>query len=462
MSKKIKMQFTCQSCGSIFSKWAGQCVHCHEYNTIVQETVAPAQPALGHYTGEVAEVIAYNQIQAESVARFSSGNSELDRALGGGFVPGALCVLSGDPGVGKSTLTLQMMGALSSTKKCLYLSGEESLGQIKLRGDRMKISQASFLLAAQTELELILSLLAQHRPDVIVIDSIQTLHSQYVDQIPGSVNQIRHCAHALTRYAKQNHATVVIIGHVNKEGVLAGPKVFEHMVDTVLHLESDDQGRYRLLRTIKNRFGPVNELGILCMTQEGLKSVLHPSALFTNWQAKPTPGTAVTALWEGSRVLLAEIQALVVDSPQYQARRLVVGFDGSRLNMLLAVLSRLRDWPGSRFDVFLNVVGGLKIQETSADCALLAAVFSSVKNFIIPRDVVIFGEIGLGGELRPVQYAPERVKEALKHGYKKILLPKANSAGLSQYNQIFYLETVADLLELLPNLESIEEEEISS
>ncbi|NBV28622.1 DNA repair protein RadA [bacterium] len=455
MSKKAKIQYVCQACGSLAPRWTGQCAQCSEYNTISQEAilVSPNQSSQStHYAGSCAEVMHYDALTIESIPRFSSHNSELDRSLGGGFVPGALCILSGDPGVGKSTLTLQVLSSLSSTKKCLYVSGEESLSQIKLRGERLKIYQAPFLLAAQTELESVLTILQQHKPDFIVIDSIQTLHSQHVDQMSGSVNQIRYCAHTLTRYAKQHNATVLIIGHVNKEGVLAGPKVFEHMVDTVLHIESDDQGRYRLLRTLKNRFGAVNELGILCMTKEGLKPVVHPSALFTNWHADPTSGTVVTALWEGSRVLLIEIQALVVDSPQYQARRLVVGFDVSRLNLLLAVLSRLKDWPGSRFDVFLNVVGGLKIQETAADCALLAAVYASLKNIIIPRDVIIFGEIGLGGELRPVQYALERVKEALKHGYKKIFLPKANSAGLAGQSEVVFLANVSELLDQLSML----------
>jgi DNA repair protein RadA/Sms len=450
MSKKAKAQYVCQACSSLTPRWTGQCGQCGEYNTIGQETILVTPPQSGqasHYAGSSVEVMHYNSLTIENIPRFSAHNTELDRALGGGFVPGALCILSGDPGVGKSTLTLQVLSAISSTKTCLYVSGEESLSQIKLRGERLGIYEASFLLAAQTELEGVLKILQQHQPDFIVIDSIQTLHSQHIEQMAGSVNQIRYCAHALTRYAKQHHATVLIIGHVNKEGVLAGPKVFEHMVDTVLHIESDDQGKYRLLRTLKNRFGAVNELGILCMTKEGLKPVLHPSALFTNWQAAPTSGTVVTALWEGSRVLLIEIQALVVDSPQYQARRLVVGFDVSRLNLLLAVLSRLKDWPGSRFDVFLNVVGGLKIQDTAADCALLAAVYSSLKNIIIPKDVVIFGEIGLGGELRPVQCAIERVKEALKHGYKKIFLPKANSTGLTQQPEVIFLAHVSELLD---------------
>lgn len=433
-SKKARSCYVCKSCGHVAMQWMGQCPQCQSFNTLEEEQRSSSSKAGAHYAGSSAatEVVRYDAIEAQDVLRFSSGNPEFDRVLGGGFVPGSVCILSGDPGVGKSTLMLQILASLSPDFQALYLSGEESLSQIRLRGERLGMGEAKFHLATATHLETIESLLKKHQPKFLVIDSIQTLESDHLDAIAGSVSQIRYCAQVITRYAKQNHATVLMIGHVNKDGAIAGPKVFEHLVDTVLYLESDDQGRYRLLRTLKNRFGAINELGILCMTQEGLKAVKHPSALFTSHQAQAVSGTAVTALWEGSRVLLVEIQSLVVDSPQYQAKRLVVGFDAARLNLLLAILSRLNDWPGSRFDVFLNVVGGLKIAETAADAAVLAAVFSSFKNKILPRQWVFFGEIGLGGEMRPVQYAVERVQEALKHGYTKVFLPQANQAGLKE------------------------------
>ncbi|MBM4222379.1 MAG: DNA repair protein RadA, partial [Gammaproteobacteria bacterium] len=375
--------------------------------------------------------------------------SEVDRTLGGGFVPGSVTILAGDPGVGKSTLMLQLLAHLSKEYVCCYLSGEESLPQIKMRGDRLGLQHSRFFLGAQTELEQILDALAHKKPQFVVIDSIQTIFSSSIDGVAGSVTQVRHCAQLLTRYAKQNNVALLLIGHVNKEGNIAGPKVFEHLVDTVLYLESDDQGKYRLLRTFKNRFGAVGELGILCMMPDGLKPVLHPSAIFTNWQAKSVSGTTLTALWEGSRALLVEMQSLVVDSPGFQGKRVVVGFDLARLNLLLAILSRFYDWPGSRYDVFLNIVGGLKVQEPAADCAVLVAVYSSLKNWIIPKEWLIFGELGLGGELRPVQYAQERIAAALKHGYKKVLIPAGNAAGLKEYIAQGHVVLLSDLKELL-------------
>jgi DNA repair protein RadA/Sms len=447
--KKPKISFICQKCFAIHPKWMGQCAECAEYNSLKEEIITPSSSKSAHYAGDRTDFIAYKDIIMDDFQRFSSENTEVDRTLGGGFVAGSVCILAGDPGIGKSTIMLQIIDDLSQKLTCCYLSGEESLSQIKLRGERLGLVNPKFWLAAQTELEVILALLESKKPQFIVIDSIQTLHSQSIDGISGSVSQVRYCAQMLTRYAKAHNMTLLLIGHVNKEGSIAGPKVFEHIVDTVLYLESDDQGRYRLLRTLKNRFGPVNELGILCMTKNGLKAVTHPSALFTNWQATPVSGTALTALWEGSRPLLVEMQALVVDSPGYQGKRVVVGFDSARLNLLLAILSRINDWPGSHCDVFLNIVGGLRVQEPSADCAVIAAIYSSLKNLIIPRKWLIIGELGLGGELRPVQYAQERINEALKHGYEKILLPSANNAGLKDLIAAQKIILLANLGELI-------------
>ena len=324
---------------------------------------------------------------------------------------------------------------------------EESLSQIKMRGQRLKVSDANFSLLAQTSLEKLIAELEKFKPQFMIIDSIQTVCSEHIDQAPGSVTQIRIAAHRLTQFAKKHDCTIVLIGHVNKEGALAGPKVFEHIVDTVMHLETDDQGRYRLLRAIKNRFGPVNELGILSMQATGLKAVNQPSALFTSSGDESTSGSCLSAIWEGSRSLLIEIQSLVVDSPGFQARRLVVGFDVARLNMLLAVLSRINDLQVGRLDVYLNIVGGLKINETAADLALLAAIYSSYKKIHLDKNALFFGEVGLSGEVRPIQYAQQRVQAAKKHGIKKIYLPYNNSAGLKDDNSCVFIRNVKDFLE---------------
>lgn len=447
MAKKKKF-FVCSKCGQESIQWTGQCQGCGEYNTLVEQ-VPTSEPA-HHYAGQdIHEVISYDSIVVQDVERYSSGNSELDRVLGAGFVPGSIVVLSGDPGVGKSTLTLQTTAYLSDSRKALYVSGEESLSQIKLRGQRLKIDSASFSLIAETSLEKLLLELEKFQPQFMIIDSIQTLCSDHIDQAPGSVTQIRICAHRLTQFAKKNLCTIVLIGHVNKEGALAGPKVFEHIVDTVMHLETDDQGRYRLLRAAKNRFGPVNELGILSMQPTGLKAVSQPSALFTSSHHGNTSGTCLCAIWEGSRSLLIEIQSLVVDSPGAQARRLVVGFDVARLNMLLAVLSRLNDLQVGRLDVYLNVVGGLKINETAADLALMAAIYSSYKKTNIDKDTIFFGEIGLSGEVRPIQYAQQRVQAAKKHGIKKIYLPYNNKAGLSDDKSCIFIQNIKQFIDYI-------------
>ena len=449
MSKK-KTSYVCQKCGQISIQWTGQCHGCQSFNTLVEKEPEPTTKSSWHYAqSQTQEITSYDQVIVEKLTRFHSGNSELDRVLGGGFVPGSVIVLSGDPGVGKSTLTLQTVSFLSTLKSCLYVSGEESLSQIKLRGERLKITEANFSLLTQTSLEKLMHALENFRPDFIIIDSIQTLASELIDHAPGSITQIRQCAHRLTQYSKQHHCTTLLIGHVNKEGALAGPKVFEHMVDTVMHLESDDEGRYRLLRAAKNRFGPVNELGILSMQPTGLKPVTHPSALFTSSQSGESFGSVLCALWEGSRCLLVEIQSLVVDSPGFQARRLVVGYDVSRLNMLLAVLSRVNDLQVARLDVYLNIVGGLKVHETAADLALLAALYSSFKKIPLSKETLFFGEIGLSGEIRPVQYAQQRVQAAKKHGIKKIFLPYNNKAGLKDDPACVFVKNIQEFIDYI-------------
>ena len=446
---KSKKKYVCTNCKYESVQWTGQCQGCQQYNTLQEKVITQESTRSSyHYADAIDEsIINYDDIVIENVTRYSSGNTELDRVLGGGFVPGSVVVLSGDPGVGKSTLTLQTSSYTASSKKVLYVSGEESLGQIKMRGQRLGIDKSTFSLLAQTSLEKLLDQLESYQPEFMIIDSIQTLCSDYVDQAPGSVTQIRVSAHKLTQYAKKKLCTIILIGHVNKEGALAGPKVFEHIVDTVMHLETDDQGRYRLLRAIKNRFGPVNELGILSMQATGLKSVTQPSALFTTSQGDNISGTCLSAIWEGSRSLLIEIQSLVVDSPGHQARRLVVGFDVARLNMLLAVLSRINDLQIGRLDVYLNIVGGLKINETAADLALLAAIYSSYKKIILDKETLFIGEVGLSGEVRPIQYAQQRVKAAKKHGVKKIYLPYNNKAGLADDKSCNFIKTVSDFID---------------
>ena len=447
---KRKKNYVCKECRHESVQWTGQCTGCGQFNSLVETVIATTANQVYHYASSCDdEVISYDNVVVEDVTRYSSGNIELDRVLGGGFVPGSVVVLSGDPGVGKSTLTLQTASFISKTRKSLYVSGEESLSQIKLRGQRLRIDKADFSLVAQTSLEKLLSSLDQYRPQFIIIDSIQTLCSDHVDQAPGSITQIRISAHKLTQFAKKNLCTIILVGHVNKEGALAGPKVFEHIVDTVMHLETDDQGRYRLLRAAKNRFGPVNELGILSMQSTGLKAVTQPSALFTSSNSSDMPGTCLSAIWEGSRSLLIEIQSLVVDSPGHQARRLVVGFDVARLNMILAVLSRFNDLQVGRLDVYLNVVGGLKIHETAGDLALLAAIYSSYKKVNLDKDTLFFGEIGLSGEVRPIQYAQQRVQAAKKHGIKKIYLPYHNKAGLTQDSACVFIQNIKEFIDYI-------------
>lgn len=448
MAKK-KTSFICQKCSFKAIQWTGQCQSCHAFNTMVEAPAAQLVQSSHYAAASDGKITSFDEIDIQELERFNSGNVELDRVLGGGFVPGSVLVLSGDPGVGKSTLTLQICAHLATFKRTLYVCGEESLSQIKLRGLRLKLGNASFSLLAQTSLEKLLDELEGFNPGFMIIDSIQTLASEFIEQTPGSVAQIRQCAHRLTQYAKAYHCTLVFIGHVNKEGALAGPKVFEHMVDTVMHLESDDEGRYRLLRSLKNRFGPVNELGIFSMQASGLKAVTQPSALFTSSHNAQAFGSCLCAIWEGSRSLLVEIQSLVVDSPGFQARRLVVGYDVARLNMLLAVLSHVKELQVARLDVYLNIVGGLKVSETAVDLALLAAIYSSYKKLTFAKETLFFGEIGLCGEIRPVQHAVQRVHAAKKHGIEKIYLPYNNRAGLNNDSACVFVRNVTEFLEMI-------------
>jgi DNA repair protein RadA/Sms len=387
---------------------------------------ASASRWTGYAGAQEVALIPLPQISAIATKRLSTGLPELDQVLGGGVVEGSVILIGGDPGIGKSTLLLQALANVPDPTKALYVTGEESLQQVSLRAKRLGVGDAPIKLLAETQVETIIALATTHQPKIMVIDSVQTIFTQTLQSAPGSVSQVRESAAHLVRFAKQSGISLYLVGHVNKDGAIAGPRVLEHMVDTVLYFEGEKDSRFRMVRAIKNRFGAVNELGIFAMTDKGLRGVSNPSAIFLSRNRFPAPGTVVMVTWEGSRPLLIEIQALVDDSHGIP-RRVTVGYDHNRLALLLAVLNRHGGIAMHQMDVFLNVVGGVKITETGADLAILVAVLSSFRNKIIDNASAFFGEIGLGGELRPVPGGQERILEAAKHGFKRIIVPKANA-----------------------------------
>jgi DNA repair protein RadA/Sms len=429
---KAKTNFTCSECGAISSRWMGQCAACHAWNTMVesvQETAGVnrlSQQTPHRSLAQTAPVLSLSDIEAVDVPRFGTGIEEFDRVLGGGLVAGGVVLIGGDPGIGKSTLLLQALANISAAKSTLYVSGEESGAQIALRARRLGVDGRELKLQAEIQLEKILGTLADLKPEVAVIDSIQTVYSDALTSAPGSVSQVRECAAQLTRVAKQTGVTIILVGHVTKEGALAGPRVLEHIVDTVLYFEGDPQSSFRLVRAIKNRFGAVNELGVFAMTEKGLKGVSNPSALFLSQHDTQVPGACVMVTQEGTRPLLVEIQALVDTSHLPNARRLSVGLEQNRLAMLLAVLHRHAGIAAFDQDVFINAVGGVKITEPAADLAVLLAINSSMRNKPLPRGLVVFGEIGLAGEIRPAPRGQERLREAAKLGFSIAMIPKAN------------------------------------
>lgn len=429
---KPKTSFTCTECGAISSRWMGQCAACHAWNTMVesvQETAGVnrlSQQGPHRSLAQTAPVLSLSDIEAVDVPRFGTGIEEFDRVLGGGLVAGGVVLIGGDPGIGKSTLLLQALANISAAKSTLYVSGEESGAQIALRARRLGVDGRELKLQAEIQLEKILGTLADLKPEVAVIDSIQTVYSDALTSAPGSVAQVRECAAQLTRVAKQTGVTIILVGHVTKEGALAGPRVLEHIVDTVLYFEGDPQSSFRLVRAIKNRFGAVNELGVFAMTEKGLKGVSNPSALFLSQHDTQVPGACVMVTQEGTRPLLVEIQALVDTSHLPNARRLSVGLEQNRLAMLLAVLHRHAGIAAFDQDVFINAVGGVKITEPAADLAVLLAINSSMRNKPLPRGLVVFGEIGLAGEIRPAPRGQERLREAAKLGFSIAMIPKAN------------------------------------
>ena len=429
---KAKTNFTCSECGAIANRWTGQCADCKAWNTMVETVVeAPGVNRMSQTQhrslAQTAPVLSLADIEAIDVPRFGTGIEEFDRVLGGGLVAGGVVLIGGDPGIGKSTLLLQALSSLSITRSTLYVSGEESGAQIALRAKRLAVDARDLKLQAEIQLEKILGTIADLKPDVVVIDSIQTMYSDALTAAPGSVSQVRECAAQLTRVAKQTGVTIILVGHVTKEGALAGPRVLEHIVDTVLYFEGDTQSSFRLVRAIKNRFGAVNELGVFAMTEKGLKGVSNPSALFLSQHDTQVPGSCVMVTQEGTRPLLVEIQALVDTSHLPNARRLSVGLEQNRLAMLLAVLHRHAGIAAFDQDVFINAVGGVKITEPAADLAVLLAINSSMRSKPLPRGLVVFGEVGLAGEIRPAPRGQERLREAAKLGFSIAVIPKANA-----------------------------------
>lgn len=428
---KAKSVYVCTECGGEHTKWQGQCTECGAWNSLKELKLSGApksasRSSAGYSGSQSNQVLSVKDIQLGEVPRFSTGMSELDRVLGGGIVPGSVVLIGGDPGVGKSSILLQVMCGLSQTLPALYITGEESLQQVVMRAKRMQLPEENLRLLAETEVEQIIRFAQQESPKVMVVDSIQTMQLAEVGTAAGGVTQVRESAAFLTRFAKQHNIAVFLVGHVTKSGEVAGPRVLEHIVDSVLFLEGQSDSRFRTLRAIKNRFGAVNELGVFAMTELGLKQVKNPSAIFLSRANDPSPGSVVMVIWEGSRPLLVEIQALVDDSPYGSPRRVSVGLDSNRIAMLLAVLHRHGGVQAADQDVYVNVVGGIKVSETSADLALLVAILSSMRNRALEQDLIVFGEVGLSGEIRPVPSGQERIFEAAKHGFKRAIVPMAN------------------------------------
>ncbi|MDZ5604703.1 DNA repair protein RadA [Pseudomonas sp. RP23018S] len=451
---KAKRLYGCTECGATFPKWAGQCGECGAWNTLVETQIesggAAAPSGRAGWTGQQAQLKTLAEVSIEEIPRFTTSSSELDRVLGGGLVDGSVVLIGGDPGIGKSTILLQTLCHMAVNLPALYVTGEESQQQVAMRSRRLGLPQDKLKIMTETCIETIIATARSEKPRVMVIDSIQTIFTEQLQSAPGGVSQVRESTALLVRYAKQSGTAIFLVGHVTKEGSLAGPRVLEHMVDTVLYFEGESDGRLRLLRAVKNRFGAINELGVFGMTDRGLKEVSNPSAIFLNRAQEAVPGSVVMATWEGTRPMLVEVQALVDDSHLSNPRRVTLGLDPNRLAMLLAVLHRHGGIPTHDQDVFLNVVGGVKVLETASDLALLAAVMSSLRNRPLAHGLLVFGEVGLSGEVRPVPSGQERLKEAAKHGFKRAIVPQANApkdapAGL-QVIAVTRLEQALDAL----------------
>ena len=456
---KQKTAFVCNDCGSDYAKWQGQCSDCGAWNTLSEVRLGTPARGAGSaaggsragragFAGALADAKILADIDLDDLPRFSSGAGEFDRVLGGGLVPGSAILVGGNPGAGKSTLLLQTMCHLAATMDALYITGEESPQQVAMRARRLNLPTDRLRLMAETNIETILAAAGEFKPRVLVVDSIQVVHTDELASAPGSVSQVRECAAWLIRYAKQSGTVLFLVGHVTKDGSLAGPKVLEHMIDCSILLEGTHDSRFRTLRGQKNRFGAVNELGVFAMTEQGMREVRNPSAIFLDRSSEPASGSAVMVVWEGTRPLLVEIQALVDDSQLGNPRRVAVGLEQNRLAMLLAVLHRHGGLQVGDQDVFANVVGGVKVLETSADLALLLAIVSSYRDRQLPRDMVIFGEVGLSGEIRPVPSGRERLSVAAKHGFRRAIVPRGNAPkGEIKGMQVLAVSKLAEALE---------------
>jgi DNA repair protein RadA/Sms len=446
MSSKTRSLYVCDGCGNESLKWQGQCPSCGAWNSLSAVRL-PAKSPRSDWAGATGGSRLLTDIKEGDAPRFLTGLSELDRVLGGGLVPGSVTLLGGDPGIGKSTLLLQAGDSLSRAAATLYVTGEESLHQVSLRAHRLGTTSSTLRLLAETSVESVIAEATAVKTQVVVIDSIQTMHTEGVDSSPGSASQVRESAAQLVRFAKTSGVAVLIIGHVTKEGLIAGPRILEHMVDTVLYFESDAGSRFRMVRAIKNRFGAANEVGVFAMSEDGLKEVKNPSAIFLSQHSSPVAGSAVLVAREGSRPMLIEVQALVDQSQAMNPRRVAVGIEQQRLAMLLALLHRHGGVATAGQDVFVNVVGGVHIAETGADLPSVLAIVSSVRDVPLAKGLVCFGELGLAGEIRPVPYGEERLREAAKHGFTRAIVPTANEPRRSlEGMQVLAVDRLADAL----------------
>ena len=455
---RTKTVYVCNECGGESAKWQGQCPHCNAWNTLterqdlsgVANRLGTSANARASWTGQRSKPKSLRSVQGEEYPRLSTGMAELDRVFGGGIVKGSVSLIGGEPGAGKSTLLLQSLASMAQRVKCLYVTGEESENQVGLRAARLGLGDADIELQAETCLESVIEDAEEFRPDVMVVDSIQTLYSALLESAPGSVTQVRECAAGLTRFAKQNNVAVLLVGHVTKEGSIAGPRVLEHIVDTVLSIEAEPGSSFRMLRAIKNRFGSANEMGVFAMTEKGLEEVDNPSSMFLTQHETPVPGCCIFAAMEGNRPFLVEVQALVEETPMSNPRRYTSGIALDKLNMLLAVINKHGGLQGFDQNVYLKVVGGVKLTEPASDLAALLAVHSSFVGRPLPQGLIVFGEVGLAGEVRPVSEAETRLKEAAKLGFKSAILPAANKLtkridGID----VLYVKRITDALDSL-------------
>ncbi len=444
---KSKEIYVCQNCGTAAPKWQGQCAACGEWNTLSAETLSERPRKSTQAKRVQSDPSSLAVLAAAEAPRLSTGSGELDRVFGGGLVPGSVTLIGGEPGIGKSTLMLHAAAALNASGAVLYATGEESVQQVAQRARRLGLEAATARLLAETCVEDIVGAASGVAAHVLIVDSIQTMHTDRVEAAPGAVSQLRECTAELVRFAKSSGTAVLLVGHVTKEGQIAGPRVLEHMVDTVLYFESDTGSRYRVLRSVKNRFGAANEIGVFAMLEHGLREVTNPSAIFLSRHAEPVPGSVITVMREGTRSLLIEVQVLADEALSANPRRVAVGIDGNRLTMLLAVAHRHGGLLLHGQDVFANVVGGVRLAETAGDLAIVLAARSSLNNLPVPGSLIVFGELGLAGEIRPVPFGEERLREAAKHGFKTALVPEANVPrrppdgmsvrGVARLNQAF-------------------------